>query len=866
MRLELRAFVLFCGLGLTGAFLSSSSTQTKNTAHARSHVQNAKSQQLLSFLDRLPELPNPFGAFRTADTIITAQSLNDDDEEFDPSPSGLFRQAKRIVSADMGIRSPGLLDERFQWFGPVVDEPLGKTDYLAAGRFFDLRSAFSDLDYRAHDFRLDEEDSATVRLTCRVTGTMRGELRLRGEVLPPTGKTMKCPPEAVTMTFDFSSGKVLKITSGFVLDRLVGNTAGTTGVIAAAMVGGKSVSEWELYPATTVLKRFFGRPVKQLPEPKTFLAPFPETVMVQLAKGILAANMASEDYSLLAKSFTYVTPTLGPVRRKNFLEKYAPIEFDGVDPSFSHFRVDPYNPNVVWVDVRPSAFRYKGAPQSMSFTFDNEGFCTRITSGAVIDPTIGNGGGLAGTEGYKYATGTATPAIVTRPLPRALGRVRRRLVGIFTGKSLDDYDVARGPQTSKLTADLASPFEKLSTLRANVAEPQVKMSEASSSPPKPVQKIKANPEQQPKGAETEQTLQTTSFLDKLPSLPKLELSSSSSSSSNLTRTSKINKQTSESKFSFLSGLKMPEPLLSMAKSNPGPKSPSKKAMSTTRPQTVAANAAAAAAAAAAEENRRESTATKTAAEKQQQIVERKRLEAQQRADTQRKIEETKRKQAEAKAKMSKQREETKLAADAARLKKEESRRKESLAKQQDEEQRKDLIAEQKEQTEAQRRALEKSQQELRAQQRSQELAKQAAAKQTRSKAAEHTKSASLSNKQEKLENKQKQTEAQILSKLSQVTSRATIGLFGFGALRADDDDENFSSTKQAPTKMKYKAPFGMPTLSKWRKNFDGSITGVISGSSNFGDGEKVTTSAIANGTIAAGEVVRTASGSKYFLA
>ena len=58
------------------------------------------------------------------------------------------------------------------------------------------RSTFPDLDYRAHDFRIDEQDPMTIRVTARIVGTMRGELRLRNEVLPPNGKRMRCPPGA----------------------------------------------------------------------------------------------------------------------------------------------------------------------------------------------------------------------------------------------------------------------------------------------------------------------------------------------------------------------------------------------------------------------------------------------------------------------------------------------------------------------------------------------------------------------------------------------------------------------------------------------------------------------------------------------
>ena len=68
--------------------------------------------------------------------------------------------------------------------------------------------------------------------------------------------------------------------------------------------------------------------------------------------------------------------------------------------------------------------------------------------------------------------------------------------------------------------------------------------------------------------------------------------------------------------------------------------------------------------------------------------------------------------------------------------------------------------------------------------------------------------------------------------------------------------------KKAPAK---KAPAGVPRLSKWRKNGDGSITGLISGSANFREKERVTTSPIASGSVSSGEVVRTGSGSRYFL-
>merc|ERR1711966_385053 len=60
------------------------------------------------------------------------------------------------------------------------------------------------------------------------------------------------------------------------------------------------------------------------------------------------------------------------------------------------------------------------------------------------------------------------------------------------------------------------------------------------------------------------------------------------------------------------------------------------------------------------------------------------------------------------------------------------------------------------------------------------------------------------------------------------------------------------------------APRGVPLLSNWKVNRDGSITGVISGGRGFDDGAPVTTSPI-KGSAQPGTTVVTKSGSRYFL-
>jgi len=95
---------------------------------------------------------------------------------------------------------------------------------------------------------------------------------------------------------------------------------------------------------------------------------------------------------------------------------------------------------------------------------------------------------------------------------------------------------------------------------------------------------------------------------------------------------------------------------------------------------------------------------------------------------------------------------------------------------------------------------------------------------------------------------------------------ATISLFGLGGggTQSVDTEPPQKPAPQKPAAAK-RAPRGVPSMVKWRQNRDGSITGFISGSPNFSEGERITTSPIASGNVGPGEVVRTGSGSSYFL-
>ena len=128
-----------------------------------------------------------------------------------------------------------------------------------------------------------------------------------------------------------------------------------------------------------------------------------------------------------------------------------------------------------------------------------------------------------------------------------------------------------------------------------------------------------------------------------------------------------------------------------------------------------------------------------------------------------------------------------------------------------------------------------------------------------------------------LTKKRREEEAKVAVKaIKKAKPRATFSLFGLGR---GDLDEGVPTKQQvvkaAPKKIAGKkapapkvkvAPKGLPTMNRWKMNSDGSITGIISGSINFKEGEEVTTSMITKGRIDQGEVVTTGSGSRYFLA
>lgn len=103
------------------------------------------------------------------------------------------------------------------------------------------------------------------------------------------------------------------------------------------------------------------------------------------------------------------------------------------------------------------------------------------------------------------------------------------------------------------------------------------------------------------------------------------------------------------------------------------------------------------------------------------------------------------------------------------------------------------------------------------------------------------------------EEKSKTPKSNVVKTLREAKPQTTISLFNLGG---------DAQPKKRPLKEVLSAPPGVPVISNWRKNRDGSVSGFISGSKSFEDGDAITTSPISTGNIKEESLVETGSGSK----
>uniref|UniRef100_A0A6V2NDS0 SnoaL-like domain-containing protein n=1 Tax=Emiliania huxleyi TaxID=2903 RepID=A0A6V2NDS0_EMIHU len=331
------------------------------------------------------------------------------------------------------------LSEDFEFVAPLVG-PLGKEALIGATASLDLEAAIPDFDARYHDFRIDADDPNRVWCTMRCRGTHTGTLNFGGiqaeAKSPPVA--FESPPEAVSLRFD-GAGKLREITTGYPMDRRVGTTGGLGGLFG--------VLEGIGVPLPPVVTRSCGDllgPALRLlrlapppPEPSLLEVPrlatsdaLSEERLLELCAALLETDYGAERPELLADSFTFTGPVVGPLRKAEFLSSYGESNlreaFPDLEYSYRDVRVCPFDVNRVWYTYSrsgthsatlrllgssypPTGKRWEAPPECGSAQFDTEGRCVALTGGYVMDRRMGNTEGLGGLFGMCVALGIPTP-------------------------------------------------------------------------------------------------------------------------------------------------------------------------------------------------------------------------------------------------------------------------------------------------------------------------------------------------------------------------------------------------------------------------------------------------------------------------
>ena len=332
------------------------------------------------------------------------------------------------------------LADDFEFVAPLIG-PLDRSAIIAATTGLDLGEALPNFDARYHDFRADPDDPSRVWCTMRVTATHTGVLSFGGvraePKSPPT--VVESPPEAVSLRFD-DSGKLRELTTGYPLDRRVGSTGGLGGLFGILEGLGYPLPPPLTRPTGYLLApalRPFGLALPTAAEDADRPRPvasaedrLPEERLLTLASQLLAADFGAADPSLLAESFEFCGPVVGPLPKDAFVGAWRSLCIqEGLPDLEWNYRdacVCPFDVNRVWYTSSPTGThtatlrlggkehaatgrRWCSPPERGSMTFDGDGRCISLTGGYVMDRRLGNTDGLGGVYGLCTALGLPTP-------------------------------------------------------------------------------------------------------------------------------------------------------------------------------------------------------------------------------------------------------------------------------------------------------------------------------------------------------------------------------------------------------------------------------------------------------------------------
>ncbi|KAJ1616304.1 hypothetical protein T492DRAFT_1107531 [Pavlovales sp. CCMP2436] len=176
--------------------------------------------------------------------------------------------------------------------------------------------------------------------------------------------------------------------------------------------------------------------------------PIKPPALIELTKRLYGeCKVGLADESVLADTFQFCAPFVGPLEKTPYLAALRNFKiedaFPDTNPQYHGFRVDPFEPNRVWFNIRVKATHTGETkafgkatskalvfpPQAHSVVFNAEGKVTEMTVGYPVDRRVGNTGGLGGAFGYFYGIGRPLPIPECKPYARSLQFRALNLIG-----------------------------------------------------------------------------------------------------------------------------------------------------------------------------------------------------------------------------------------------------------------------------------------------------------------------------------------------------------------------------------------------------------------------------------------------------
>ena len=206
--------------------------------------------------------------------------------------STLISIARDFVTSGFGVADPTLLsDRKFECTGQLF-KLTDKARYVSglAKETSAFRRAMPDFEFRPYDFEVDPQNADTVWFKIRPRGTLTGPFSYKKDIYLPNKKAVELPLQLCSISIE--SGRVTRVTAGYVIDRFTGNTGGYPGPFGVMYALGYPPNKFTFLPPAAVARQLFAR-TRKAQNDRVGASPFPESVMIGLAKALVDSSLGA---------------------------------------------------------------------------------------------------------------------------------------------------------------------------------------------------------------------------------------------------------------------------------------------------------------------------------------------------------------------------------------------------------------------------------------------------------------------------------------------------------------------------------------------------------------------------------------------